>query len=72
MFKATWWFVWRFCRLKGFNFTSNITKILKEMCLAKLFSKHYYSRQGDQIETGWKLSLTVGCCCQIETNDQYI
>ena len=28
--------------------------------------------EGDQIEMAWKESLTVGGCCQIEINDQYI
>ena len=28
--------------------------------------------EGDQIEMVWKESLTVGGCCQIEINDQYI
>ena len=38
----------------------------------QLITNSRHSTQGDQIEMAWKESLTVGGCCQIETNDQYI
>ena len=45
------------------------------MHIKVLFPQHHTQTQhsqGDQIEMARKECLTVGGCCQIETNDQYI